>query len=36
MATRTGGCVTICVVVAQYHRRRCEEKPEGGVEHEEN
>lgn len=36
MASRTRGCVTIAVVVAQYHRRACDLKPEGGVEHKEN
>jgi hypothetical protein len=36
MANRTHGCVTIAVVVAQYHRKQCDLKPEGGVEHKEN
>lgn len=36
MANRTRGCVTLAVVVAQYHRRQCELKPEGGVDHKEN
>lgn len=36
MANRTHGCVTIAVVVAQYHRKQCDLKPEGGVEHKGN
>lgn len=36
MARRTRGCVTIAVIVGQYHLRTCEQFPRGGFDPEGN